>query len=66
MRILLGEAADERVIISGPEIVGAGLGVEILPAVAEGVRVAGCRGPFVAEGVVVVAALDRAAWAGLF
>ena len=41
--VLLGEAADDGVIVSGPEIVGPSLLVIILPGVAEGVGIGGDR-----------------------
>ena len=41
--VLLGEAADDRVIVSGTEIVGPSLLVIILPGVAEGVGIRGDR-----------------------
>lgn len=45
MGVLLGEAAYGGGVVSGSEIVGAGFGIQVFPAVAEG----GCpenRGPF--------------------
>ena len=41
--VLLGEAADDGVIVSGPEIVSPSLLVIILPGVAEGVGIGGDR-----------------------
>ena len=41
--VLLGEAADDGVIVSGTEIVGPSLLVIILPGVAEGVGIGGDR-----------------------
>ena len=41
--VLLGEAADDGVIVSGPEIVSPSLLVIILPGVAEGVGIRGDR-----------------------
>ena len=62
--VLLGEAADEGVIVPGPEIVGSGLRVPVLSAVAEGVAVR-CRGRLlVAEGIVVVGLHGAAAAVG--
>ena len=48
---LLGEAADDGVIVSGSEIVGACLLVVILPGVAEGIGVRGDRDFLVAESI---------------
>ena len=62
--VLLGEAADEGVIVSGPEVISAGLRVPVLPAVAEGVAVRRRGRLLVAEGVVVVGLHGAAAAVG--
>ena len=62
--VLLGEAADEGVIVPGPEVVSAGLRVPVLPAVAEGVAVRRRGRLLVAEGIVVVGLHGAAAAVG--
>ena len=57
---LLGEAADDGVIVSGPEIVGPSLLVIILPGVAEGVGIGGDRVFLVAIGVILIGLGDGA------
>ena len=52
--VLLGEAADGRIIISGAQIIISGFGVQVFAAVAEAVGVQGVGVFFVAEGVVVI------------
>ena len=54
MGVLLGEAANAGVVVPGPQVVGPGLAVPVLPAVAEGVGVGGGGVLLVAEGVVIV------------
>ena len=51
--VLLGKAADDGVIVSGPEIVGPGLLVVILPGVSEGIGVRGNRIFLVAKGITL-------------
>lgn len=55
MGVGLGEAADDGVVVPGAEVVGPGLPVQVLPAIAEGVGIGGALGLLVAEGVVVTA-----------
>lgn len=55
MGVGLGEAADDGIVVPGAEVVGPGLPVQILSAVAEGVGIGGILGLLVAEGVVVTA-----------
>ena len=50
----MGEAADNGVIVSGPEVIGAGLLVIILPGVAEGIDVRGDRIFLVVGGITAV------------
>ena len=52
--VLGGEPSDPRVVVPRAQIVGADLAVEVLPAVAEGVRIQRLGIDFVAEGVVPV------------
>ena len=52
MGILLGEAAGGGVVGSRAEVVGAGFGVAVFPAIAEGVGVGCVRVLLAAEGVV--------------
>ena len=63
-RVLPEEATDDRIIISGTEIIGPGLLVIILPGVAEGVGIGGNRIFLVAEGVVGVGLGDSAGSVG--
>ena len=49
--VLLGETANAGVVVPGPQVVGSGLTVPVLPAVAEGVGVGGGGVLLVAEGV---------------
>ena len=52
--VLGGEPSDPRVVVPRAQVVGADLAVEVLSAVAEGVRVQRLGIDFVAEGVVPV------------
>ena len=51
MGVLLGETANAWVVVPGPQVVGPGLAVPVLPAVAEGVGVGGGGVLLIAEGV---------------
>ena len=64
MGIFLGKAADGWVVVAGAQVVGTGLEVQVFAAVAEGVGVQGVGVFFVAEGVVVIALIDRAVEVG--
>ena len=60
MRVLSGKPPAPWLIIHRPEIVGPGLPVKILPAVAEGVDVGIRREQLAAEGIIGVVLRDRA------
>ena len=64
MGVLLGEAADGGIVVTGSQIIISGFGVQVFAAVAEGVGVEVVRVLFVAEGVVVVFLVDRAVEVG--
>ena len=52
--VLLGEPADQRVIVPRAEVVQTCFGIIVFAAVAEGVRIGFNRGSLVAEGIVIV------------
>lgn len=58
MRILLCKPTNSRIVISRPEVVGAGFGIPIFTTVAEGIGVADSRIQLIAKGVVGIGAGD--------
>ena len=54
MGVLLGKAADDGIVVSGPEIASPGLRVVILPGIAEGIGVRGDRAFLVVGGITAV------------
>ena len=54
MGVLLGEAADGGIVVTGSQIIISGFGVQVFAAVAEGVAVEVVGVLFVTKGVVVV------------